>query len=56
MGSINYRVVYIGDEEGEIEFMNYLKDGWSAKFDNFGKLIIMNNMAVVFKSIVPRSA
>lgn len=48
MGSV-VRLVFIGDDEGEIDLFNFLKAGWEVHFGSDGKLLIKDGMVVVYK-------
>ena len=43
------RLVYIGDEEGEIELMMFVKNGWNVYFTKNGKMLIIDGMACIYK-------
>lgn len=45
----DYRPVYIGDDEGEIELCKLIKDGWKTVANKNKRTYLKDNMVVVFK-------
>lgn len=47
--NIDYRTVYVGDDEGEIELCRFIKNGWTTVVDKRKRVHLKDNMVVVFK-------
>ena len=55
MNNCNYRPIYVGDDEGEMELRKFIEAGWKTVTDKRKRVYLRDNMVIVFKEQTPIS-